>query len=87
MTPTVALILWKRRQEEWTVVKKASWTICLPMRAKFRGQKGFEVEILATRSHSRASVIQLRENVIFLLSLLLIPYLLCSKMFFNSSLK
>ena len=33
MSPKVALILWKRRHEEWTVMKKASWVVLkLPRR-------------------------------------------------------
>ena len=43
ITPIVASILWKTRQIEWKVARKAIWTVCSPMRAKFRGKKGFEV--------------------------------------------
>ena len=49
ITPTVASILWKRRQIEWKVVRKATWTVCLAMRAKFRGKGGFEVLRISPR--------------------------------------
>ena len=49
ITPIVASILWKTRQIEWKVARKAMCTVCSPKRAKFRGRKGFEVLSISPR--------------------------------------
>ena len=61
MTLKVASILRKRQQNEWILLRKPSWTVCSPVRARFRGKKGFEVLRISPPGH----VSQLRENMTF----------------------
>ena len=73
MTPKVAAasILRKRQQNEWILLRRVSWTVCSPMRARFQGKKGFEVLRISPRGLTQRNIcLSVARKYDFFLSLL-----------------